>query len=244
MDRRPKEMTWFQLLSLLLWTVLMMFERAITQLIELVEKRAFDVSGHAVGERGREEPHGEATLLPPLSDELVLSRIWPRLHQQVNVSLLWRLRRVNRAWRGKVSTSLEWAALEIVRVDTPGLNRYLEERGERRPTLRERVESELNSLVVLLRERLSDYVPQSRPSAVNFVDIEAPGVDDEHSSVGYTLKGALSYDCNFVDFGRFEEFQNRYRKEYNWSEEEGIEAYASSSEGSLREYYPRHSFRV
>lgn len=73
MDLRLKEMTWIRLLSLLLWTVLMMLNRAITQLIEIVETRVFDVSGQEVREKGREELNGEATLLPPLSDELVLS---------------------------------------------------------------------------------------------------------------------------------------------------------------------------
>lgn len=151
---------------------------------------------------------------------------------------------MNRAWRGKVGTSLEWAALEIVRVDAPGLIRYLERRGERRPSLQERVESELNSLDVLLCEQPSDYVPQPLPSAASVVVVEMPGVGDEQSSTGYTSRGVTSCACNWVDFGQFEEFQGRYRKEYNWSEEEGVEAYASSSEGSLRAYYPRHFLGV
>jgi hypothetical protein len=244
MDLRLKEVTWIRLLSLLLWTVLMMLKRAITQLVEIVETRVFDVSDQEGRVRGGEELSGEVTLLPPLSDELVLSRIWPRLHQRVNVSLLWRLRRVNRAWRRKVGTSLEWAALEIVRIDTPGLFRYLEKRGERRPSLRERVESELTSLAVLLCEQPSDFVSQPLPSAASEIVVEALGVGDEQSTAGCTPRGITGCACNWVDFEQFEEFQDRYRGEYHWSEEEGVEAYASSSEGSLRAYYPRHFLRV
>ena len=68
MDLRLKEVTWIRLLSLLLWTVLMMLKRVITQLIEIVETRVFDVSGQEERVSGRGELSGEATLLPPLSD--------------------------------------------------------------------------------------------------------------------------------------------------------------------------------
>lgn len=67
---------------------------------------------------------------------------------------------MNRAWRENVAKSLEWAALEVVRVDTPGFVRYLEERRECRPSLRERVEDELKSISVLLSERLVDFALQ------------------------------------------------------------------------------------
>ena len=36
-----------------------------------------------------------------------------------------RLQQVNRAWRDCVGNTLEWAALDMVRVDTPGSVRYL-----------------------------------------------------------------------------------------------------------------------
>ena len=84
----------------------------------------------------------------------MLSKVRPLLHKQVNVSLLWRLRRVNKAWKRSVSNSLEWAALEMVRVDSPGYLRYLRERCERRPTLLERVESERRLIAVLLAENV------------------------------------------------------------------------------------------
>ena len=158
MDLRLKEITWVRLLSLLLWTVLMMLKRGITQLIDIVERRIFDVNVQAKEESSREKLIGEATLLPPLSDELVLSQIWPLLHKRVNVSLLWRLRKVNRAWKKKVGTTLEWAALEFVRIDSPGFLRLLEKRGEHRPSLRERVESELDSLAVLLKRIFRSFL--------------------------------------------------------------------------------------
>lgn len=119
----------------------MMLRKGITALIEVVEKRVFQVNERSMREEEGQEAKGEkSTLLPPLSDELVLSHIWPLLHQRVNVSLLWRLRRVNHAWKRSVGETLQWSALEIVRVDSPGFVRYLRERGERRPSLRERDE--------------------------------------------------------------------------------------------------------
>ena len=121
MDLRLREITWVRLLSLLLWTLLVMLKKAITQLIEVVERGVFDVGTPMAGKSDQEKSKKKATLLPPLSDELVLSRIWPLMHQRVNVSLLWRLRRVNKAWKREVGDSLEWAALDIVRLDTPGL---------------------------------------------------------------------------------------------------------------------------
>ena len=79
----------------------------------------------------------------------------------MNISLLWRLRTVNRAWREGVGMTLDCAALEKVRVDTPGFIRYLEDHCERRPSLRERVEGELESIKILLTEHLVDYSTQS-----------------------------------------------------------------------------------
>ena len=87
------------------------------------------------------------------------------LHKKVNISLLWRLRRVNRAWKKNVGTTVEWAALEMVRIDSPGLLQYLAYRHELRPSLLERVEDELRALTVLLAEQLmSSQVRQRLPS--------------------------------------------------------------------------------
>lgn len=61
---------------------------------------------------------GQNRLLQFSSDSIVRKEIWTRLH--VTPSLLWRLRWVNRRWRRNVGSSLEWAALEIVRVDNKG----------------------------------------------------------------------------------------------------------------------------
>ena len=118
MDLKLKEITWLRLVLLLIWTILVMLERGITQLIEVMEGRIFDKGSQSLSEGVNEESVGAARLLPPLSDEIVLTRIWPLLHREVNVSLLWRLRRVSRAWKGSVGTTLEWAAFEVVRVDS------------------------------------------------------------------------------------------------------------------------------
>ena len=160
MDLRLKEITWVRL-TLLIWTILVILKRGISQLIDAIESRVFEISGQSLSEGVRGRTVETTAPLPPLSDELVLIRIWPLLHQKVNMSLLWRFRRVNRAWRDGVAMTLEWAALEMVRVDTPGFIRYLEDHCERCPLLQERVEDELKSISILLSEHLVDYTSQS-----------------------------------------------------------------------------------
>ena len=49
MDLRLREITWVRLRSLLLWTLLVMLKKAITQLIEVVERGVFDVSTPMAG---------------------------------------------------------------------------------------------------------------------------------------------------------------------------------------------------
>jgi hypothetical protein len=143
MDLRLKEITWVRVLSLLIWTILVMLKRGISQLIDAIESKIFDRGEQPLNEIIRGRTIGVATLLPLLSDKFVLTRIWPLLHRKVDVSLLWRLRRVSRAWKKSVAITLEWAVLEVVRVDAPGYLRYLRERCECRPSLQERVEDEL-----------------------------------------------------------------------------------------------------
>lgn len=137
-----------RLLSLLLWTLMVILKRGISFLIEAIECRVFQRTEQVQSKLGSRVVDG-ATLLPSLSDELVFSQIWPRFHQIVNISLLWRLRQVSRAWREGVGTTLEWVALDMVRVDTPGYVRYLVEHHEHLPPLRDRVKSELESIKLL-----------------------------------------------------------------------------------------------
>jgi hypothetical protein len=68
---------------------------------------------------------------------------------------------VSRAWKKSVAMTLEWAALEMVRIDSLGYIRFLKERREHRPSLQDRVENELRSIMVLLSECLVEYSPQS-----------------------------------------------------------------------------------
>lgn len=176
MDLRLREITWVRLVILLVWTILVMLKRGITQLIDVIEERVFERNVQPLRERELEREIEPAMLLPPLSDRLVLERIWPLLHQRVNVSLLWRLRRVSRAWKENVARSLEWAVLEVVRVDTPGLTQYLEERQERKPPLQEQVEDELRSTLVLISEPLMDFAPQPVcPQSVTGDSIKSEG---------------------------------------------------------------------
>lgn len=160
MDLRLREITLKRLLSLLVWTLLVILKRGISVLIESIESCIFErvepLPDRNVGRRS-----GGVTLLPPLSDELVFLHIWPRLQQRVNISLLWRLRRVSRAWKKGVGATREWAALEMVRIDSPGFVQYLVDHCERRPSLRNRVESELESINFLLSECLEDFSVQS-----------------------------------------------------------------------------------
>ena len=87
MDLRLKEITWLRLMSLLMWTLLVMVKRGVSQLIEFLETKVFDRSEHSSKrEEVGVELVGGAILLPPLNDELVLSKIWPLLHRRVNVS--------------------------------------------------------------------------------------------------------------------------------------------------------------
>ena len=95
MDLRLREVTWVRLLALLVWTIMVMLKRGISQLIEAIEERVFERSVQTPSEEVRERRVEKSTLLLPLSDEIVLARIWPLLHQRVNISLLWRLQRVN-----------------------------------------------------------------------------------------------------------------------------------------------------
>ena len=157
MDLRLREVTWLRLVSLLIWTILVMIKRGVSQLIEVIENKVFDRSYRSLSEVLRSEEVRAATLLPPLNDDLVITRIWPLLHRRVNVSLIWRLRRVSRAWKRSISNTLEWSALEMVRIESPGYLRFLEDRRERRPSLQERVEDELKSIAVLLSKQLADY---------------------------------------------------------------------------------------
>lgn len=219
----------------------MMLKRGITQLIERIEERVFERSAHPVSERNQEGEIEERTLLPPLSDELVLGRIWPFLHRRVDISLLWRLRRVNRAWRGKVAGSLEWAALEVVRVDTPGLTRYLEERQERRPPLRERVEDELRAITVLFSKNLAELSSQS---AFLRVEIGASRTDaGTCSSTG----DRVEFDRSNLEIGCpcCGEMYHYSGSESEQGEEVGLnESWSSTSESSLRVFFPCHTVRV
>ena len=146
------------------------------------------------------------------------------------------MRRVNRSWRENVAKSLEWAALEVVRIDTPGLIRYLEDRQECHPSLRERVEAELLSISVLLSEDLMDFVPQSRnirAGADEFLETWWP-VEDASRLIWGAMRTSNPWSANeYVD------------SEIEESEESCVdEAWNSSSEDSLRVYFPRHSLRV
>ena len=241
MDLRLREVTWVRLLSLLIWTILMMLKRGITLLIEGIEERVFERSVLSVSERDRNGEVESATLLPPLSDRLVLERIWPLLHRKVNISLLWRLQRVNQAWRGKVAETLEWSALEVVRVDSPGLRLYLERLMERLPPLRERVEDELRAISLLLCESLADFTSQSHSLQARVDSGRRDG--GSCSSTGGRVE--FRCPCQIIGYPCPERVHYNSESEGEHSEEVELDgSWSSSSVSSLGVYFPRHSVRV
>ena len=235
MDRRLRELTWGRLVTLLVWTLLVMIKHGISQLIETIEERIF-VRSEPVARAGESGGELRRTLLPPLDDELVLGRIWPLLHQRVNVSLLWRLRRVNRAWREQVSTTVEWAALEMVRVDTPGFLRNLAERGERRPSLQKRVENEVEAFKLLLSEHWWSVPrrPEGGRSGTQRQEICDTSSESEGDHKG--IRRRWKYNSSVSERGSTS-------REVDWSEGEEIEACVSSTDSSMQVYYPRHVVR-
>lgn len=241
MDLRLREVTWLRLLTLLAWTILVMFKRGVSQLIEIIEERFFERGVQAPAKEVRDKGREKSTLLQPLSDEIVLDQIWPLLHQRVNVSLLWRLRRVSRAWKESVARSLEWSALEIVRIDTPGFVRYLEQHCERRPSLRERVEDELKSISELLKEHLSDFVVQSEclhPWPADF------GESDEEWS---TSSSSARFHCACEMKGVLCSIDRGQSRECSCSERESVnieETCESSSDSTMTVNFPRHQIRI
>ena len=198
----------------------------------------FDRSEQAPKDREVEELAGGATLLPPLSDELVLTKIWPLLHKKVNVSLMWRLRRVSRDWRRGVALTLEWAALEVVRIDSPGYIRFLKEHGERRPSLQERVEDELQSITVLLSESLVEFASrtegvQNRTEIDNQDDEGPNSAECSIEVVGPCMWTRFPYTGEIASEG------DSKQSERGETETESV----ASTESSLRVYYPRHQLR-
>ena len=85
----------------------MILKRGILLLIEVIESHIFESTKQILNVIVGRRVAKRAMLLPPLSDELVSSQIWPRLHRRVNISLLWRLHQMNCLWKENVSTTLK-----------------------------------------------------------------------------------------------------------------------------------------
>lgn len=228
----------------------MMIKRGISQLIELIESRVFYASEQSVREKDPKQRVGERTLLPPLSDELVLTRIWPLLHTRVNVSLLWRLRRVNRAWKEKVATTVEWAALEMVRVDSPGFLQLIAACRKPRPSIRERVEIEISAFTVLLAEPLVNISGRSESVQLIAENI-GPGEDRRRwhpprivsRDVDSGRYSRQCYPCGATGFVYTDRFSGTGYSDFFQSETEDIDEDSSSVDSSMTVYYPRHFVR-
>jgi hypothetical protein len=91
-------------------------------------------------------------MLLPLPDSLVTDVRWRHIPR--SISLMCRLRRVNRAWRDYIVTTVEWIALEFTKLDSRGYERFAWRwRGfHRRRTRFERYNIEIGNLNVVLSE--------------------------------------------------------------------------------------------
>lgn len=145
---------------------------------------------------------------------------------------------------------MEWSTLEMVRVDSPGYLQFLSERHEPRPSLRERVEDELSTFSVLLAEHLGDLCSESEVSWSKTSNVCSVASRESRRTLKVTPGAVGSYrdersNCPWgvADFRHEAQFVDRERNSLDWSEEEEMEAYASSVDNSMRVYYPRHSMR-
>lgn len=97
-------------------------------------------------------------LLPGLPDSILRDHMWSRLMQKNPIAMLQRLRRVNRAWKQMVESTVEWTALEFTRLDTPGYHRYAADQTRkwwvrfRKRDRRERFASEMRHIQSVLEE--------------------------------------------------------------------------------------------
>lgn len=144
---------------------------------------------------------------------------------------------MSKAWKESVGTTLEWTALEVVRVDTPGYIQYLRGRGERRASLRERVEDESRAITRLLSERLEDYVLRPERIRVTQGGFGEDRRDWSSTETSVQLANACMWTRQFC----CRNVCSCDESSCDQDEEEGFEVESiSSSESSLRAYYPRH----
>lgn len=58
-------------------------------------------------------------LMQGLIETVIKEQVWPRIIRDPNPSLLFRLRCINKYWHAFVGSTVEWNALESVRIDIP-----------------------------------------------------------------------------------------------------------------------------
>lgn len=156
---------------------------------------------------------------------------------------------MNRAWRERVSTTLEWTALEWVCVDSPGFLQLISERCERRPPLRERVESELRNFAILLEEDLGKYSATSKPRwpvIEGLGSVRSVRSRRSRKSASRELDSEVSSSsgrsCRKTEWISL---KGSFGREIEESEDEIFEEYAASSlDSSMMVWYPRHFRRV
>jgi hypothetical protein len=93
-------------------------------------------------------------LLPLLLDSITTGVLWDKLRLPHSILLLYRLRRVNKAWHDFVGTTIEWTALEFTKMDNPGYLRFARKwRGRHRYRTRfKRYNIEIGNLNIVLLE--------------------------------------------------------------------------------------------
>ena len=108
----------------------------------------------------RETSGGIGTLVAKLPDSIARVVFLSALLRCRPISLILRLRRVNKHWRDLISTTVEWVALEFTRLDASGYVHYAE--AQRRKwwvrfwprTRHERFTHEVDHLYAVLGEKL------------------------------------------------------------------------------------------
>jgi hypothetical protein len=151
-----------------------------------------------------------ASLIPPLSDELVERFIWPKLQTSTNISLIWRARRISRSWRSFVGRTPVWLALEMVRVDTPGYLKNLVHTGRSRPSLRSRVLAELLCVKEILSESI-DSLESFGPTVSSASSEECYSIELEE---GRNIRwGRREYLCYCHDIGMCQYYDSSYESD-------------------------------
>lgn len=121
---------------------------------------------HAVSEPMLQRGLEHSSILPPLPDIIVIKVLWPKLNDPPSISLLYRLRRVNKTWMRLISGTVEWSALEFVKLDNTGYLQSIRRFGKPRLSRNTRLRAEIHCFRRLLHENLILYERNNRKKVI------------------------------------------------------------------------------